>query len=155
MGTGQFDNISAKLDHGAEEPFWCFMTDESHTYSANPVHRNGTLGKSQWTIPVPDEDLCFTRAVARGWILKNVGWGLHDSGTEGQIDYLGVARDHRTLVFIAKFIGNSGAWHGFPADHQQSRLDIPDSEILKKWMVSKSLSNAKIRKIVRGQSCHL
>jgi len=73
----------------------------------------------------------------------------------GRPEYLGVAQDHATQIFIAKFVGAGGVWHGYPADHQQNQRDIPDESVLLKWMDLKVLSPAKVRKVLRGQLCLL
>ena len=123
------------------------------TYTSNPVHRNRTMGKSQWSITIEDENVCFSRAVANAWLVGQEGWGLHYP--TGRPKYLGVAQDHTTQVFIAKFVGASEVWHGYPADHQQNQRDIPDEGVLRKWMDAKFLSPAKVRKVLRGQPCRL
>lgn len=123
------------------------------TYAPNPVHRNRTMGKSQWSITINDENVSFSRAVANAWLIGQQGWGLHYP--TGRPEYLGVAQDHVTQVFIAKFVGAGGVWHGYPADHQQNQHDIPDPSVLQKWEEAKFLSRAKVRKINRGQSCLL
>ena len=74
------------------------------TYLPNPQHRNKTKGKSQWLISLTEEAKCFHIAYANQWIGDDTGWGLHYPN--GIPDYLGVAQDHETKVFIAKFVGN-------------------------------------------------
>ena len=76
------------------------------TYSPNPQHRNRTPEKSQWSISLAQEIACFNTTYANQWIDNNNGWGLHYS--EGRLDYLGLAQDYITRVFIAKFVGGSG-----------------------------------------------
>lgn len=122
-------------------------------YLSNSQHRNRTKGKSQWSISLAQEFTCFNTTHANQWIENNNGWGLHYS--EGVLDYLGLAQDHITQVFIAKFVGNQGTWHGYPADHRQNRQDIPAGRILAIWMKANVLSPAKIRKIMKGQPCRL
>ena len=90
---------------------------------------------------------------ANHWIENESGWGLHYSN--GVLDYLGLAQDHTTQVFIAKFVGNQGTWHGYPADHQQNRQDIPAERIRKIWIDTNVLRRAQIRKITKGQPCRL
>lgn len=70
------------------------------------------------------------------------------------MNYLGVAEDHKTDVFIAKFVSdpNSSQWHGYPADQRKSQ-DIPAQPILAKWLAANVLSPPKVRKIGRGQRC--
>ena len=123
------------------------------TYTVNPVHRNGALGKSQWRIPRPDEIKCFDGARAAGWLDSDVGWGLHRP--DGTPAYVGVARDHETRVFVAKFTGDLHVWHGYPADHCPSYSDIPTERVLGRWMRDGQLSSAKVRKLTPGQPCRL
>ena len=123
------------------------------TYAPNPQHRNKTKGKSQWSISRAQEVACFDTTHANQWVENNNGWGLHYSA--GVPDYLGLAQDHTTRVFIAKFVGNQGIWHGYPADHQQNQQDIPTERILAIWMKTNVLRPAKIRKIMKGQPCRL
>lgn len=122
-------------------------------YQPNPVHRNGTQEKSQWRITTPEELACFQATVENQWRLGNVGWGLHSPA--GTPEYLGVAEDHATMVFIAKFVGKQAIWHGYPADHQRNFQDIPDGTILDIWMKLNLIAAAKARKILRGQPCRL
>ena len=46
---------------------------------------------------------CFASARANRWLVEveKVGWGLHLPA--GKPNYVGVARDHDTKVFVAKF----------------------------------------------------
>ncbi len=96
----------------------------------------------------------FKQALTSGWTTGTHAWGLHVPN--GSILYLGVAQDHSTQVFIAKFVDGTAKndWHGYPADHERNPHDIPDTAILNNWLSSKILSAAKIRKISRGQPCN-
>ena len=98
---------------------------------------------------------CFSRARANRWLVEveKVGWGLHLPA--GKPDYVGVARDHDTRIFVAKFTADQDVWHGYPADHRQNYRDIPTERILDGWMHNGLLTRAKIRKIARGQPCRL
>ena len=129
------------------------MNHSNMRYSPNPQHRNGTWGKSQWLISLADEFGCFNTAHANDWIENDTGWGLYLSNEVP--NYLGLAQDHITKVFIAKFVGDQGIWHGYPADHQQNHQDIPTEQVLMRWMEANLFSPAKVRKIVRGQPCRL
>jgi hypothetical protein len=122
-------------------------------YQPNAAHRTTGSRRSQWTISIPEEKTCFLRSIENLWLLQDVGWGLHYPA--GAPEYLGVAEDQETLLFIARFVGKSGAWHGYPADHQRNFQDIPDDRILRHWLELKLLAAAKIRKITRGQPCRL
>src|SRR5688572_27130432 len=101
-------------------------------YVVNQVHRNGARKKSQWRISIPDEVWCFEHSVSRSWVVGSEAWGLHNP--EGHPRYLGVAQDHMTEVFIAKFIGDNDIWHGYPADHQRNPQDIPHPTVMASWL---------------------
>ncbi|HET9283924.1 MAG TPA: hypothetical protein VFR24_18400 [Candidatus Angelobacter sp.] len=118
-------------------------------YVPNPVHRNNTRGKSQWTINETQEVSSFNYSNNEGWIRETTGWGLHL--VNGSPDYLGVARDHKTQVFVAKFVdaNKSRTWHGYPTDF----LDRPPEHILRGW---KPLLRTRIlKKLSLGQPCSL
>ena len=124
-------------------------------YLHNSVHRNRTPRKSQWTINETAELGSFQMALNQNWLLPQEGWGLHFEN--GNPAYLGLAQDHTTRVFVAKFVdrGNRNTWHGYPADHQKNNQDIPTVEILDKWLNRKVLPAPKIRKLAKGQPCGL
>ena len=130
------------------------MTNGNPTYQPNPAHRNNTPGKSQWAVSLPDEQAIFLQSVNEQWLSAECGWGLHL--VEGAPSYLGVAQDHLTEVFFAKFVGKSTSpWHGYPADHVRNSQDVPHEEVLSAWMQRHLISRAKVRKILRGKRCHL
>lgn len=127
---------------------------EAPSYQPNLVHRNGAAGKSQWTIPLTAEIDAFNRSWVEGWLFDALGWGLHLS--DGQPDWVGVAQDHDTQLFVAKFVGQADSvWHGYPADHMHNPQDIPHEDVLGSWIEDDLLSRAKARKIMRGQRCSL
>ena len=97
----------------------------------------------------------FKFAYTRTWVSNNNAWGVFFNN--GEVDYLGVAQDHITQVFIAKFVKdvNHNDWHGYPADHQSHPQDIPDQSVLNDWLVNKILPKAKIRKIQGSMPCKL
>jgi hypothetical protein len=129
------------------------MTNSS--YATIDYHRNGHPEKSQWTISEAEEINCFKLSENNKWLLQDHGWGLHF--INGKADFLGIAQDRVTLVFIAKFVAKSpaNAWHGYPADYRNNSKDIPAECILKEWLNKKIISTAKIRKITKGQPCSL
>lgn len=124
------------------------------SYIPNPVHRNRTPGKSQWKISEDDERIAFHRCIENCWYQSVAGWGLHIEN--GIPRWLGVTQDGKTQTFIAKFVSKNGSdWHGYPADHVKYSKDVPEESVLRSWREAQLLSVAKIRKIVRGQSCNL
>jgi hypothetical protein len=128
-------------------------TSMSPPYQPNPVHRNGTPGKSQWIVPLSAELSAFGRAGSSGWLLETAGWGLHLEANRA--DYLGTSRDAERQIFFAKFVMSAASWHGYPADHVTNRADIPAPPILRSWLDQEFLRAATIRKITKGQRCSL
>jgi hypothetical protein len=128
----------------------------SPSYLPNPKHRDKSPNKSQWTITVADELVCFREADQRAWLLVDEGWGLHL--TAGLPAYLGVAAvDQTRKLFIAKFVVSHvpPVWHGYPADPQSNEQDIPGEVILGRWLDSGLLPASKIRKVGKKQACRL
>lgn len=123
-------------------------------YGVHPDHRNGTPHKSQWTITPPDEVASFERSFKSNWLDGMAAWGLHLK--DGVADYLGVAQDHHTPVFVAKFVtaDDKSLWHGYPADHTR-RHDRPVQTVLRIWLKDAVLPAAKIRKLGKGEPCNL
>jgi hypothetical protein len=122
-------------------------------YVPNLRHRDGTPGKSQWIISELQELASFEGAITNGWCMTHVGWGLHSPN--GTPEYLGVAIDRCTRLFLAKFVGGDLIWHGYPADPQRNYQDIPHPILLREWLNDGLLTPARIRKISRGQPCAL
>jgi len=124
------------------------------TYQCHPHHRNRNPNKSQWTITETEEIGCFRLTWVSAWIVDSAGWGLHL--VNGSPDYLGMAQDRHTRVFIAKFVSNGGQaeWHGYPADHGRTS-DRPHDEVIGTWLADRTLPAAKIRKIQKGEPCNL
>lgn len=118
------------------------------------AHRNSSPQKSQWTINRNEEVAIFHNSIARGWILKNSGWGLYmPNGTPA---YLGIDKSKSKNLFIAKFVSkNSNFWHGYPADYTRRPQDVPHEEVINSWIRVQLFSKAKARKILRGQKCNL
>ena len=128
----------------------------NQNYTIKLDHRNKSKDKSQWTVSHKDEVFTvFKDAYTRTWVSNNNAWGVFLNN--GKLDYLGVAQDHFTQVFIAKFVNDTAHnnWHGYPADHQSHPQDIPDQAILNDWLVNGILPKAKISKIVGGKRCKL
>jgi hypothetical protein len=74
----------------------------------------------------------------------------------GAPEYLGVAEDHTTRVFIAKFVADhQGSWHGYPADYRRKVQDVPPLPVRKLWLDNQVLTGPKIRKIGKQQRCIL
>jgi hypothetical protein len=124
-------------------------------YLCHPDHRNGLRPKSQWRVTEQEEIGCFRLTYDNQWIIDQKGWGLHL--VDGSPQYLGVARDHATEVFVAKFVSNTAGeeWHGYPADHTSNSADRPHESVAWKWQENGFIRPAKVRKLLRGQPCLL
>lgn len=125
------------------------------TYLNHPQHRNNTPQKSQWRISEQEEIEAFTQSLNENWVVGDTGWGFHLG--ESRLAYLGVAQNHRTPVFLAKFVDGTGtsSWHGYPADHVVNSQDRPPVCLQRSWLSSGRLAKAKIRKLAKGQPCNL
>lgn len=124
-------------------------------YVINKQHRDGNPLKSQWIISEHEELRCFALAQEEGWLLGEIGWGLHI--TDAGPDWLGMNRNRENRVFIAKFVGVTivDQWHGYPADYRNNCHDIPKESVLRSWMKGNLIKLASIRKIAKGQPCSL
>ncbi len=124
-------------------------------YFHHPDHRNRAYGKSQWTIPKAEELRVFTDAHAKGWMDNFVGWGLYL--IQNKPDWLGLAADLTTRLFVAKFVSSKQPiqWHGYPSNNRNGAREIPSERVLESWLHAGYLRPAKIRKLERGQPCSL
>jgi hypothetical protein len=97
----------------------------------------------------------FKYTAYKNWIFEENGWGLFID--KDIINYLGIINNRNTSIFIAKFVVdiNHNAWHGYPADYQFKAQDVPDKEVINKWIKEKYITKAKARKIMMGQSCRI
>jgi hypothetical protein len=122
-----------------------------YEYQANPVHRNATVNKSQWTISDEDEITCFSGSIQSNWGAGEYFWGLHTTSAPGN---LGLDRDHSTPVFIARFEGKSlpQVWHGYPINYRDQPVQ---EDVLKVWLLTSVLPPAKISKIIKRKKCAL
>jgi hypothetical protein len=126
-------------------------------YTPHPQHRSAEFAavKSQWSIAVDDEHLCYQTAEVNGWSCSRFYWGLHaPMKTPTQ---LGVSPlPDRYPLQIAKFVGDSvGNWHGYPVAHWLSPFDKPDAPVLQIWYSTGFISRPTMAKIHRGKRCSL
>lgn len=125
-------------------------------YVPNPKHRNWKPGESQWQITKSEEHDSFRLAWRENWCLDGRGFGLHvveDGHEKPRAQILGVIEDHKTEVFVAKFVSDpNDQWHGYPADHTKNQ-DRPARSILNHWLTADLVPPSKIRKIGCGQRC--
>jgi hypothetical protein len=136
-------------------PLQIYPIGPGFSYVIHPDHRNGNHNKSQWTISEVNELNVFVGTYQQSWFANTVGWGIFV--VDGNIRYLGVGQDHLERVFIAKFVTNHSQqpWHGYPADHRNNQADIPDRDILRRWLQGNVLPAPKISKILGGKKCRL
>ena len=126
-------------------------------YLPHPHHRSAGHAhqKSQWSIAVNEEQLCYAAATVNGWSCGGCYWGLHLAGNSPAALGVSPLPDQETL-HIAKFVGNAaGDWHGYPVAHWISPHDKPDPIVLQAWMNSGFINRAKFSKIHRGKRCAL
>ena len=124
-------------------------------YLIHPQHRaKGNPKKSCWTITEPEEVASFRFALQQGWLIATLGWGLHM--VDGTPQFLGLAApDHTRKLMLAKFVDGSSDdhWHGYPADHERHRQDLPPVSILQNWLTNRVLTTRQIRNIQLGMPC--
>jgi hypothetical protein len=110
--------------------------------------------KSQWKITEKQEVLCFETAIVAGWQHGAYAYGVHQAKQRCRI--LGVDRDHKTEVFVARFEAKAGngVWHGYPINYRRASDAVPTT-VLGKWLNAEVLSAAKISKITQGKPCRL
>jgi hypothetical protein len=119
-------------------------------YLHSAKHRDGNLGKSQWTISQEEEAGSFKNTCEKNWRDGRSGWGIHTVGNK--IAYLGYDREVGK-VFLAKYDNHAeGEWHGYPCNYRINN-QVPPQEILTDWVAEGILKLSKVRKITRGQRC--
>lgn len=128
------------------------INDQNLTYLIVPYHRDGTMGKSQWTISENDEVDCFAESFREEWTNGESNFGLRRDGNNDLI-YLGKNSFGEDLL-IAKFVSNSSDWHGYPSDYVRNTHDIPDFSTLKEWREKKFIQKSQMLKIKQGKPCN-
>jgi hypothetical protein len=128
-------------------------------YTPHPQHRSAAFAtvKSQWSIAVNDEHVCYQNAAANGWTCCGFYWGLHAPAPMQLPVQLGVSPlPNQYPLQIAKFVGDAvGNWHGYPVAHWLSPFDKPDAPVLLAWHNSGFISRPTMAKIHRGKRCSL
>jgi len=128
-------------------------------YTPNPQHRNaGFAGrKSQWSISLLEENMCYSLALNENWLFNNSYWGLHIPPAIQTPQILGVSPPPSSCnVHMAKFVGDlQGNWHGYPVAHWLSPYDRPGEDVLKNWCAKGFISKSGFSKIRRGKRCAL
>ncbi|PJC86468.1 hypothetical protein CSW98_09665 [Vibrio sp. HA2012] len=115
-------------------------------YKVNPQHR-GALPisqKSQWRVTEAEETDLFEKAKTNEWICpKDCLWSIDDD-----FDVIGV--DAVGELFVAKFWGNQGEWHGFPVSTKR-QLDRPPTSAINDWVDRKIIRKRIGNKMAQGQ----
>jgi hypothetical protein len=112
------------------------------SYFFVPYHRNGASHKSQWSIRYETELRFFESAcpapptsdIARIWYLP--------PEVDDSLQVIGVSSlTYRTPreLHIALFI-NGNPWHGYPADPERHRHDVPPENLVADWMTASRVS---------------
>lgn len=115
-------------------------------YIVNPQHR-GALPlsqKSRWSVTETEETDLFEKAKVNEWICpKDCLWSIDDNFAVIGID---VVDD----LFVAKFWGDQGEWHGFPVSMKRQR-DRPPTSALNDWVDKKIIRKRIGNKMAQGQ----
>jgi len=115
-------------------------------YKVNPQHR-GALPisqKSQWRISEADERLLFVKAKSYEWFCpKECLWSIDD-------EFNMIGEDSVGDLFVAKFWGNQGEWHGFPVSTKR-QLDRPPTSAINDWVKRKIIRKRIGNKMAQGQ----
>jgi len=121
----------------------------SKKYKTNPVHRNGTAGKTQWNklISESEEESIFDFGNNNQW---QDGKNIFSFKWDGKLPISFI--DTSDELNYARFVGASD-WHGFPANVKRSPKDLPPYKILKNWIENKYTTRAKAIKLMRRLRC--
>jgi hypothetical protein len=125
-------------------------------YQPHPHHRNSQFAdqKSQWSIPVQDEQQCYNHAVVHNWIANGTYWGLYIINAAPCV--FGVAQNPPATLHIAKFVGDTANnWHGYPVAPWLSPYDKPAAALLQIWLNTGYINTPTMSKIHRGKRCAL
>lgn len=118
-------------------------------YKANPVHRNGTPGKTQWNklISEAEEELIFEFGNQNSWQYEKNIFSFKWNG-QTPVPFI----DDDNQLNYARFVGASD-WHGFPANVKRSPSDLPPYKILKDWIEKKYTTRARVSKLRKRLRC--
>jgi hypothetical protein len=123
-------------------------------YKAVSYHRNGTAGKSQWTISVDDEFDLFAKAKRDGQIFDDKGYALWIVADAACV--LGIT-EHESETRLARFEDGtrSDHWHGYPANYLRAKNDIPPMSLLRQWKESGLIEKSDITRLKLQKPCSL
>ncbi|EGR1750669.1 MULTISPECIES: hypothetical protein [Vibrio] len=116
------------------------------SYKVNPQHR-GALPisqKSQWRVTEAEETALFDKAKVNEWICpKKCLWSIDDN-------FCVIGEDFVGELYVAKFWGNQGEWHGFPVSTKR-QLDRPPTLAINDWVKKKIIRKRIGNKMAQGQ----
>lgn len=123
-------------------------------YKAVSYHRNGTGGKSQWTISVDDEIDLFAVAKRDGQIFDDKGYAIWIIDSKAGV--LGVT-EHDSETKLARFVDGtrSDHWHGYPANYLRAKNDIPPMTLLRLWKDRGLIEKSDITRMKTQKPCSL
>ena len=123
-------------------------------YKAVSYHRNGTCGKSQWTISVDDELDLFAEAKRDGQLFDDKGYAIWIIDNNAGV--LGVT-EHDSETKLARFVDGtrSDHWHGYPANYLRAKNDIPPMTLLKLWKDRGLIEKSDMTRMKNQKPCSL
>lgn len=123
-------------------------------YTAVSYHRNGTVGKSQWTISVDDEFDLFAKAKRDGQLFDDKGYALWIVADAACV--LGLT-EHESETRLARFEDGtrSDHWHGYPANYLRAKNDIPPMSLLRLWKVEGLIEKSDLIRLKQQKPCSL
>ena len=133
-------------------------TRVDQSYVLNSQHRDNNPNKSQWAIRPAEEIHVFEHSHESDWLSQTArhSWGLHLVNGKPSIVGRSVrSRDPIQNLWIAKFVGNSQFWHGYPADYRFNLQDRPDGAILQNWYACGYIGKHDRSRIQSGKRCSL
>lgn len=123
-------------------------------YKAVSYHRNGTAGKSQWTISVDEEVDLFAKTKKDGHVYDDKGYALWIVVEKAAV--LGLT-EHQSETRLARFVDGtkSDHWHGYPANYLRAKNDIPPMHLLRQWKKDGLIEKSDITRLKLQKPCSL
>lgn len=134
-------------------------------YKVSKDHRDTSKGeKSQWTVTPDKEVECFEKNYEECW-------GSVDAGDKSTDKVFGVLIEGNVAIVLGKTRFDEDVhiarfkvygqpegvltrqWHGYPSCYWRNDQDIPTDDFLRKFVRQNIISEANLKKIIRGQRC--
>lgn len=120
-------------------------------YMSTTKHRisRGNNNASLWSIDMKSEYICFLKTKPHKNPRETIGAYIKNN----KLNPLGKKGNYDKLIF-AKFENHEHSgilWHGYPIDYRENTDYRPSSQYLKYLVNRKSITNAKKKKILKGQ----